>query len=94
MTESLAIDRLLTEPATIRRLAEFFGVGRNKMAKILARIEGVEKIGGLYRVPLQKMPPSYLIARGCLRPATFQLDAPICTDVHNRYSRRKAKRLR
>ena len=61
------LNGLLTEPMTISELAtEWFKVGRNNMAMILKTIEGVERCGRKVRVPLVKMPPRYLTARGIL----------------------------
>lgn len=58
---------LLAEPMTISALAvEWFQIGRNSMSLILETMEGVERCGGKYRVPLVKMPPRYLVSRGIL----------------------------
>lgn len=56
---------LLTEPMTIRELAsEWFGVNRNTMAAMLKHIDGIERCGRFYRLPVAKMPPAYHAARG------------------------------
>ena len=62
------IGGLLTEPMHIQTLADFFGVGRNKMSKMLKRMhsKGVEKWDDQYRVPIRLMPPSYFADRGFL----------------------------
>lgn len=52
-----------TEPLTIKRLALLFSVSRNKMPALLRTIEGVEKVGGMYRVPAGRMPPAYWIEK-------------------------------
>lgn len=62
-------ESLLTEPMTVSRLAEYFGVGRNKMRRILDAMPGTERHGRLCRVPVAKMPPAYLIERGLLPAA-------------------------
>ena len=65
------LNGLLTEPMTITELAtEYFKVGRNSMALMLKTMEGVERFGSKYRVPLLKMPPKYLVSRDILPIAT------------------------
>ncbi len=53
-------DQMLTEPMSVESLADYFVVNWRTMKSILSTMEGVEKIGTLYRVPVKKMPPRYL----------------------------------
>jgi hypothetical protein len=90
----LPSDELRTELLTIRRLAQWFGVSRNKMPAILKRIEGVEQFGRFYRLKLAQMPVTYLLERGLLRPATFEPDARFRTDSHKPHSRSNGRQVR
>lgn len=58
------LPHLLTEPMTVCELAEWFGVHRNTMRKHLASIDGVERFGRLYRLPVRAMPVGYYVAKG------------------------------
>lgn len=65
----LAGGHLRTECLTVCELADYFGLGRRKMAAVLKAMQGVERIGSRYRLRLEDMPPRYLIERGLLRSA-------------------------
>ena len=56
----------LTEPLSLSELREYFGCCENKLRAVLGAMDGVERFGQLWRVPLWKMPPSYLQERGYL----------------------------
>jgi hypothetical protein len=43
------------------------------MRNILDRIPGSIRLGGFWRVPVVSMPPEYLVARGLIRPADFNI---------------------
>ena len=60
------ISSILTEPMTTKLLAEYFVVNRNKMATMLKAMNGVEKCGGMWRVPVANMPPRYLVSCGLI----------------------------
>ena len=60
------IGSIRTEAMTIGRLADYFSVNRNLMAPILKGLDGVERIGRKYRVPLRHMPPAYHVAKGII----------------------------
>lgn len=63
---------VLSEPLSQQELAGHFGVGRNKIASILGRIEGAEKVSRSYwRVPIAKLPPSYHVAAGLMPRASL-----------------------
>jgi hypothetical protein len=83
----LAADAILTEPLNLTQLAISFGVHRNKMASILRnwmdRRVPIEQHGRLYRVPIAKMPQSWLLSRGVLLPTRLDGSAAECTPMHN-----------
>jgi hypothetical protein len=54
------VGRVLTEPLQTKELAEIFGCHRSKVAMILERIPGKQRIGRSWRVPLFSLPPRYL----------------------------------
>ena len=63
------IDRIFTEAMTVKALAKFFDVHRNKMTRILRSLESqghAERCGRHWRVVLAKMPPAYLVEQGLL----------------------------
>lgn len=59
---------MLTEPLTASALADYFGVHREKMAKILKSMDGVERMGKSWRVPIWKMTPKYWLEAGLIEP--------------------------
>ena len=74
------VSRLLTEPLSQARLAKWFHVHPDTMrSRILPRIPGTQKIGGLWRLPLVAIPPGYLVARGVIR----ELSDEICRSLRN-----------
>lgn len=57
---------LKCEPMSAQQLADLFGVGRNKVAELLAKIPGAEKGPGGWRVPIAHLPPSYHVSVGLI----------------------------
>lgn len=56
-------DNLLSEPLTIKALAQLFKTNRNKMKSMLTHMAGAEPFAGKWRVPLSKCPPQYYTDR-------------------------------
>jgi hypothetical protein len=54
---------LLSEPLTIKALAQLFKTNRNKMKSMLTHMDGAEIFAGKWRVPLKKCPPQYFTDR-------------------------------
>jgi hypothetical protein len=67
---SLNTGRLLSEPLDTWKIAKYFGVGRHRVPDLIEGMAGVERIGRRFRLPLEKMPPRYLLAVGLIVPAT------------------------
>jgi hypothetical protein len=65
-TLRVPIGEVLSEPMTIVRLAQLFHVHRTLMSRVLQRMEGAEKFGGLWRVPIRRMPIGYLRDQGLI----------------------------
>lgn len=70
----LAVSR--TEGLTVEELARHFGFGRNRMAALLPKIAGAERLGSRWRVPVREMPPAYWVASGLLLPVTPTSPSP------------------
>lgn len=62
------LDQVKTEPLTVAQLAAYFRIGRNSMTSILKRIDGAERCGRWWRLPVLRMPPRYLLERGLIVP--------------------------
>lgn len=58
--------RLKTEPMTQRELAEWFGGSERRIKGWLEQIDGAERIGRFWRLPLSEMPPAYLVSAGLI----------------------------
>lgn len=74
--------KILTKPMSVTSLADWFGIGRNKMAKLLPHIDGAHQVGTRWQVPVSRMPVEYWIQCGLLTPQEFD-DAPKRTELHN-----------
>ena len=68
------IDVIKTKPMQLRELAEWFDVSTRHIKKILASIEGVQKIGGRWRVPVKEMPVGFLMKMGLIVPERIKPD--------------------
>ncbi len=60
------LGQLLTEPMTVSAFASYMGVNRNKASAMLRDMPGVERVGGLVRVPVCMMSPRYHVEVGML----------------------------
>ncbi|QDT89158.1 hypothetical protein [Gimesia algae] len=76
---------LLSEPLTLKALAQLFKTNRNKMKSMLTHMAGAEPFAGKWRVPLMKCPPQYFTDRNI---STF--NAIECHPLH-RLSTEKQK---
>ena len=73
------LDGMLTEPMTVSELCAYWGeISRPMMRRILEEMEGAKRLpavrGGtdrLWRVPVSKMPPKYLMRIGLLKPRSI-----------------------
>jgi len=65
----------LSDPLSIRQLADLFGFGRQKMADVLHVMPGAEQCGGRWRVPISKMPVAWLLDAGVIVPKLVKLPA-------------------
>lgn len=59
---------LLTEAMSIAKLARYFKVNRATMAQVLERMDGVQRFGSKFQVPVRRMPLRYFIDTGLLKP--------------------------
>ena len=56
-----AVANLLTAPMTVSQAACHFQINRNLAKTMLQHMPGVERCGTLWRLPVWKMPPKYLL---------------------------------
>lgn len=61
-----AIGEPLTEPLRVSELAGLFDVNRDTMRQALERMEGVQRFGSRFQVPVRRMPVRYWIDRRLL----------------------------
>ena len=59
---------MLSEAMSIKTLRTYFRVNRNKMSQMLQQMEGVQRFGGLFRVPICQLPPKYHVDQGLMKP--------------------------
>lgn len=59
------IELVKTEPLTVKELVDWFEISPRRIGSFLKSI-GSEKIGRRWRVPLQEMPPGYLLKAGMI----------------------------
>ncbi len=59
---------LLTEAMSIAKLAGYFKVNRATMASVLQHMEGVERFGSKFQIPVRRMPLRYFIDAHLLKP--------------------------
>jgi hypothetical protein len=57
---------LMTEVMSAQELASWFNLSRYTVGKFLQQLDGAQRHGKFWRVPLVEMPPSYLLSRGLL----------------------------
>ena len=60
------LDGLLTEPMPLWKLSGFFDCNRKTMAVIVRNIDGAERVGKRWRIPLRSMPPRYHVEAGLI----------------------------
>lgn len=51
---------ILSEPMTLEKLARMYGIGRNNIRPYVESMDGHERIGGKFRVPIIRTTPAYL----------------------------------
>lgn len=56
-----------TEPLSLAQWAGEFGIGRETAAQVIPRIQGAERFGRRWRLPLSEAPPGYWAKLGLLR---------------------------
>jgi hypothetical protein len=60
---------LRTAPLTHQELGAWFGISPRYVGELLGSIDGVEKVGRRWRVPVREMPPAYLLSIGLIIPS-------------------------
>jgi hypothetical protein len=70
---------LMTPPMERAELAQQFGVSVRHLPTLLASIDGAEKVGRRWRLPLSSMPPQYALSIEIPQKAqTGKTDASQC----------------
>jgi hypothetical protein len=69
-------DELLTQPLSAEKVAFFFDIGRKSVPELVEGMDGVQRVGKRYRLPLRRMPPRYLLGAGLIERRTVPPDWP------------------
>ena len=63
-----------TKPLSHTELSGWFDISTRHVGELLGSIDGVEKIGRRWRVPVREMPPGYLLKEGLIVPMQTKPD--------------------
>jgi hypothetical protein len=67
------IDIAKTKPLSVQELAGWFDMSRRRITVFVKSIDGAEKLGRRWRVPIREMPIEYLIDVGVVSPNCHKL---------------------